>query len=159
MNFMNKTVLICVNPCLKIAWLRTKSKQMEILKRRDRQCLSGDSIFQMSRLYHGRQATSVTSVSSVAIYDICRESSTNPPFFAKRTQSCPPWRIPSLFVASTYLKSTILSKAKNKPNSKPILPVTMPLSGNRLGNLGNYYHPGRNRPGIFATYVSVISGR
>jgi hypothetical protein len=38
----------------------------------------------------------------------------------KRTQSCPPWRIPSLCVASTYPKSTFLSKAKNKPNSNPI---------------------------------------
>jgi hypothetical protein len=65
-----KSVKSAKSASKKLAWLRTKSKQMEILKRRDRQCLSGDSIFQMSRLYHGRQATSVTSVSSVAMNKI-----------------------------------------------------------------------------------------
>jgi hypothetical protein len=49
-----------------IAWQKTKSKQMEILKRRDQRCLSGDSIFQMLRPYHGRQAFSAKSAKSAS---------------------------------------------------------------------------------------------
>jgi hypothetical protein len=65
-----KIIKNSVNQCLKLAWLKTKSKQMKILKRCDQVNLSGDSIFQMQRPYHGRQAISVPTVNSVAIQKI-----------------------------------------------------------------------------------------
>jgi hypothetical protein len=59
-----KIIKNSVNQCFELAWLKTKSKQMEILKRRDQQRLSGDSIFQMQRPYPGRQAISAGSAFS-----------------------------------------------------------------------------------------------
>jgi hypothetical protein len=146
MNFLLKIVLKSVKSAKSAskteAWLKTKSKQMEILKRRDQQGLSGDSIFQMQRPFHGRQATSVSSVNSMAIYDKCRGFSTNPPFFAKQTQY-----FPVFGPKTTICKYESQFKANFNPifiKSKPIQSQTNPiylsrclLSGYRLGNLGN----------------------
>ena len=55
---------------------------------------------------------------SVALYlphYICRASSTNPPFYAKRTQFVEAENALSLCTIKCYTKSTFLSKAKNKP--------------------------------------------
>jgi len=62
-----KSVKSAKSASKKLAWLKTNSEQMETLKRRDQQRLSGDSIIQMPRPYHGRQAISVSTVNSVAI--------------------------------------------------------------------------------------------
>jgi hypothetical protein len=124
-----------VNRCLELAWLKTKSKQMKTLKRRDQQCLSGDSIFQIQRTFPGRQSTSVSSVNSVEMNKSCDnlfksvanadksgkyQLSNRSTFYAKRTQSCPPWWITSFCVQKCYTNSTFLSKAKNEPKTNPI---------------------------------------
>jgi hypothetical protein len=130
-----------VNQCLELAWLKTKSKQMKTFKRRDQQRLSGDSIFQMPRPYHGHQAASVSSVNSVDIHKIrvnsrnsllkrylplyiCKESSTNPPFYAKQTQFSSFFAQNRGFAQKTNPKQTqsnpiFISPKADKPNSNP----------------------------------------
>ena len=80
---------------------------MKILKRRDQQSLSGDSIFQMQRTYHGLQATSVSFVLSVALF-----MQNEPNFFRCR-------RIISAVMTKRYENITVLSDRKNEPKTNP----------------------------------------
>jgi len=86
-----KIIKNSANQCLKLAWLKTKSKQMKTLKRRDQQRLSGDSIFQMPGPYHGRQAFSACSAVSAVKYYVksgIYRLSNHYAYFTKQTQLC-----------------------------------------------------------------------
>jgi len=116
---------------------------MKILKRRDQQSLSGDSIFQMQRTYHGLQATSVSFVLSVAIQKISEisEISVKKPcssvqsvalFMQNKANSAP----------SKSMYPFVYQKLKQnlhfcrKPKTNPIQTQTKP-NLYHLGNLGN----------------------
>jgi hypothetical protein len=81
-----------VNQCLELAWLKTKSKQMKILKRRDQQRLSEGSIFQIQRPFPDRQAFSACSAVSAVKYYVksgIYRLSNHYAYFTKQTQSSP----------------------------------------------------------------------
>jgi hypothetical protein len=66
---------------------------------------------------------------------ICKESSTNQPFYAKQTQFVEAEIAISLCLSKRYANSTFLSKAKNKPNSNPNEPKLGQIRENRKTHL------------------------
>jgi len=103
---------------------------MKILKRGDQVNLSGDSIFQMQRPYHGRQAISVLSVASVAIQKISEISEIsvekNNLFMQNEPNSSRP-KLLYPFVQQSVIQNQHFCR---KPKTNPIQTQSNPNLGN-----------------------------